>query len=275
MIKKLILTAVLVFAIMGIPMTCKAIGEEVTITAADGTSSGATISGTTDASAVMVQIRNADGDIVSMASFPVVNNEFSCNISQSLTAGSEYTIYVADYEGGTFATQTVTASESTTNTNTNTNTSTNSSASSDAGSSSAPDSSSAGVTPAVPVVPTVPEGTTVPGQGIQPAVPSNQEKPAAQEKPEAEEVTETTEKPEKPAVTETKEEDYEVAELSEEPGEEDDDIVIGKPADEPKEQEQEGSGKGFLLPLVIIIIVVIGGIGAFLIIKKIRDDNSY
>ena len=103
--KRLILTFVFALVILAIPMKSEARNEEVTLSSASVTSSGATVSGSTDAPAVMVQIRDANNNIVAMSSFAVVNNAFSGTVSQSLSAGSTYTIYVADYEGGPFATE--------------------------------------------------------------------------------------------------------------------------------------------------------------------------
>ncbi|MBP5197848.1 MAG: LysM peptidoglycan-binding domain-containing protein [Lachnospiraceae bacterium] len=104
MMKRLIITIALALMIIGIPMISEAKDREVTVTDATVTSTGATVSGTTDAPAVMVQIRNANDEIVAMSSFAVVNNTFNGTVSQSLTAGATYNIYVADYEGGPFST---------------------------------------------------------------------------------------------------------------------------------------------------------------------------
>ncbi|MCR5255702.1 MAG: LysM peptidoglycan-binding domain-containing protein [Acetatifactor sp.] len=111
MMKRLIITIALALMIIGIPMISEAKDREVTVTDATVTSTGATVSGTTDAPAVMVQIRNANDEIVAMSSFAVVNNAFTGTVSQSLTAGATYNIYVADYEGGPFSTAEVTVPE--------------------------------------------------------------------------------------------------------------------------------------------------------------------
>ncbi|MCR5032181.1 MAG: LysM peptidoglycan-binding domain-containing protein [Lachnospiraceae bacterium] len=107
--KRRILTMVLVLTILGIPMVCEARNEDVTVSSASVTSSGATVSGTTNAPAVMVQVRDANNEIVVMASFAVKDGAFSGNIPQNLTPGATYQIYVADYEGGPFVTEEVTA----------------------------------------------------------------------------------------------------------------------------------------------------------------------
>ena len=79
--KRLILTFVFALVILAIPMKSEAHNEEVTLSSASVTSSGATVSGSTDAPAVMVQIRDANNNIVAMSSFAVVNNAFSGTVS--------------------------------------------------------------------------------------------------------------------------------------------------------------------------------------------------
>ncbi|MGN0345724.1 MAG: sortase B protein-sorting domain-containing protein [Lachnospiraceae bacterium] len=95
---------------LGNGMVSYAAGKTVTITSVSGTTTTVTVAGTTDAAAVMVQIRDASGTtILAMQSFGTLNDEFSGSITGlSLTAGTEYTVYIADYEGGPWATQTVT-----------------------------------------------------------------------------------------------------------------------------------------------------------------------
>ncbi len=194
MMKRLILTVVMVLMIMGIPVISKAQGRDVTITDADGASTGVTISGTTDAYAVMVQIRDSGNHIVTMASFPVVNNEFSGTISQSLTAGADYTIFVADYEGGTFSTETVTATQASNpgSSTTPSSSGTNTSESSDL---------SEAETPVLPPLPEFPQ-PEVPVTPVQPVTPTPAVTPVAPEKPEATEADETPVSTEKPAVVE-------------------------------------------------------------------------
>ncbi len=86
------------------PLTSFAAGEPVTIGSTSADTSGVTVSGTTDATSVMVQIRDENGsDIIDMYSMPVLDGKFSGTVSSSLTAGQKVKVYVADYEGGTFA----------------------------------------------------------------------------------------------------------------------------------------------------------------------------
>ncbi|MGN0326667.1 MAG: LPXTG cell wall anchor domain-containing protein [Lachnospiraceae bacterium] len=105
------LSAFLCLAMLwGNGMVSYAAGETVTITSVSGTTTTVTVAGTTDASAVMVQIRDASGTtILAMQSFGTLSDNFSGSITGlSLTAGATYTVYVADYEGGPWATSTVT-----------------------------------------------------------------------------------------------------------------------------------------------------------------------
>ena len=86
------------------PLTSFAAGEPVTIGSTSADTSGVTVSGTTDATSVMVQIRDENGtDIIDMYSMPVLDGKFSGTVSSSLAAGQKVKVYVADYEGGTFA----------------------------------------------------------------------------------------------------------------------------------------------------------------------------
>ena len=101
--KKLILIMILAIVIALIPDVCKARNKDVTITSASITNGVANVSGITSAPAVMVQIRDTNGDIVAMMSTAVVNDRFSEGISGSYTSSAIYSFYVADYEGGTFA----------------------------------------------------------------------------------------------------------------------------------------------------------------------------
>ena len=101
--KKIVLTLILALVVALIPDVCKARNKDVTITSAAITNGVANVSGITSAPAVMVQIRDASGDIVAMMSTAVVDDRFSERISGSYTSGATYSFYVADYEGGTFA----------------------------------------------------------------------------------------------------------------------------------------------------------------------------
>ena len=86
------------------PLTGFAAGKDVTISSTSADTSGVTVSGTTDATSVMVQIRDENGtDIIDMYSMAVLGGKFSGTVSSSLAAGQKVKVYVADYEGGTFA----------------------------------------------------------------------------------------------------------------------------------------------------------------------------
>lgn len=86
------------------PLTGFAAGKDVTISSTSADTSGVTVSGTTDATSVMVQIRDESGtDIIDMYSMAVLGGKFSGTVSSSLAAGQKVKVYVADYEGGTFA----------------------------------------------------------------------------------------------------------------------------------------------------------------------------
>lgn len=91
------------------PLKVRAAGEDVNISSASATTSSVTVSGTTDASSVMVQVRDADGNVLDMYSMGVLNGEFSGSFNVNLTSGQDVEIYVADYEGGPFARQSTTA----------------------------------------------------------------------------------------------------------------------------------------------------------------------
>ena len=85
------------------PLTSFAAGEPVTIGSTSADTSGVTVSGTTDATSVMVQVRDETGtNILDMYSMPVLDGKFSGTVSTSLSAGQTVKVYVADYEGGTF-----------------------------------------------------------------------------------------------------------------------------------------------------------------------------
>lgn len=94
---------------LGNGMVSYAAGQTVTITSVSASTTTVTVAGETLAAAVMVQIRDASDAIVAMQSFGTLDDKFSGSITGlSLTAGATYTVYVADYEGGTWAIQTVT-----------------------------------------------------------------------------------------------------------------------------------------------------------------------
>ena len=97
-----ILLAAAVCLIM-LPADVFANNEDVTISDASATGTSMTVSGTTDASAVAVQIRDSSGKIWAMGTLGVHGHSFSGTISNLRLSTGDYTIYVADYEGGTWA----------------------------------------------------------------------------------------------------------------------------------------------------------------------------
>ena len=87
--------------ILAFSITAYARNEAVTISSAEATTSTVTVSGTTNALAVMVQVRDDEDNIIKMESFGTVSGAFSGTIDDlSLKADTEYTVFVADYEGG-------------------------------------------------------------------------------------------------------------------------------------------------------------------------------
>ena len=231
MIKRLILILVLVLAIIGIPFVSEAREKDVTVESADITTTEAAISGTTEAPAVMVQIRNSDGEIVSMVSFAVVDNEFSGNITQSFAEGETYRFFVADYEGGDFTIVEVTAaeeSESETPASTDNTSASESSETTDASENSTSSDTSSQETSVAPLIPPATETVIVPVTPTGPVAPPSTQPPAGvrPEKPDdvtdEKEETESqeTEKPgtdDKPAADEETIEETEVQAESEAP----------------------------------------------------------
>ncbi len=119
-----ILALILVLCLVTLPMIeADAANESVTISSASVTSGSATVSGTTGALAVMVRVTDANGNILAMQSFAVSDSgSFSASIGDlTLTVGT-YTISVADYEGGAWASATAAITPSATPSPTPTNT---------------------------------------------------------------------------------------------------------------------------------------------------------
>lgn len=105
-IYSLILMCVCIISICGVAY---AKDKEVTELEASATQSSVSVSGTTDAIAVIVQVRDSEGNILAMKSFGTVDGEFSGSITGlRLSSGTEYTICVADYDGGSWKKETVT-----------------------------------------------------------------------------------------------------------------------------------------------------------------------
>ena len=113
--KKKVLAILLVLCLIIQPVIrSDAKNKSVTISSASMTTSSASVSGSTDALAVMVRITNASGEIVAMQSFAVsAAGSFSASITATSSkpfAAGTYTISVADYEGGSWTTTTATVS---------------------------------------------------------------------------------------------------------------------------------------------------------------------
>lgn len=119
--KKKISLLLTIICLLAFSVTAYAKNETVTISSAEATKTTVTVSGTTKALAVMVQVRDTEDNILKMESFGTVSGEFSGKIEDlTLKEGTEYTVYVADYEGGDWTTATVNVPESTTETTTTT-----------------------------------------------------------------------------------------------------------------------------------------------------------
>ncbi len=109
--KKTLLSVLLILCLIfqtAIPVNAK--NESVTIDSCVLTTSSAVITGTTNAHAVMVRIKDDSKSIIALQSFAVsASGTFSASLEDiSLTDGSAYTISVADYEGGAWTTTTAT-----------------------------------------------------------------------------------------------------------------------------------------------------------------------
>ncbi len=83
--------------------------QSVTISSCTLTTSSAVVTGTTSAHAIMVRIKDASNNVIALQSFAVASDgSFSASLeSVSFSAGT-YTVSVADYEGGSWATTTAT-----------------------------------------------------------------------------------------------------------------------------------------------------------------------
>lgn len=103
---KIMITVLLI--VLCLPITVHAKDQAVTITSASAAASKVTVSGTTTAAAVMVQVRDASDNILGMQTLGVVDGKFSGDVTDlTLAADTDYTVYVADYEGGAWETETV------------------------------------------------------------------------------------------------------------------------------------------------------------------------
>lgn len=84
---------------------------EITINNVSGTEKSASVSGVVDKdiTAVVIEVVDGNGQILSMQTVEVVNKTFSAsNIYADLDVGSKYTIKVADFDGGEWAKKDIT-----------------------------------------------------------------------------------------------------------------------------------------------------------------------
>ena len=104
-IKKYVFALITLFMILCMAKPVFAMDKAVNIAEATGTTTQITISGTTEALAVIIQLRSSDGtNILKMETVGVVEGSFSKSFTElNLSDGTDYKIYVADYEGGTWA----------------------------------------------------------------------------------------------------------------------------------------------------------------------------
>lgn len=108
--KKLLGVITMIFAFVAFSLTAFAADKPVTIASASATTGKVTISGSSEALAVLVQVRDASDNILGMQSFGTVDGAFGGDIEAlTLTDGATYTLYAADYEGGAWTTYSVTA----------------------------------------------------------------------------------------------------------------------------------------------------------------------
>lgn len=79
----------------------------VVLSGVSATSTSVTVSGTTDALAVTIQIRDGSNNILGMVTCGTVDESFTGTVSDlSLSSGTEYQVFVADYEGGNWTKET-------------------------------------------------------------------------------------------------------------------------------------------------------------------------
>lgn len=115
--KKILSIIICLFLAFMIPHTVYAANQPVTLSAGSVSGTTVTVSGTTSAKAVMVQVRDANDAIIGMNALGVSGGAFSGSFTVAgLTAGATYTVYAADYEGGAWSTMQVTVPATTTTT---------------------------------------------------------------------------------------------------------------------------------------------------------------
>ena len=98
----------LLFVAICLPVTVEAKNKDVTVSDTKVEATKATVSGKTEALAVMVQVRDANNNILGLETFATNGGAFTGEVTGlSLAADTDYKVFVADYEGGNWATQTV------------------------------------------------------------------------------------------------------------------------------------------------------------------------
>ncbi len=101
------LPLLLVLLVMATPVYAK--DKTVVIDSVICYASSVSVSGSTDAVAVTIQIRNSDGTIVAMDTVGTQDGKFVKSVAGQFSVGGAYQVYVADYEGGSWAKQEATA----------------------------------------------------------------------------------------------------------------------------------------------------------------------
>lgn len=130
--KKIISSVIMVILLVCISMPVVAANKNVVISSGEASAEQVVIKGTTEALAVNVQLRSADGnDVIAMITVGTQDGKYTAKINNlNLVAGKSYAVYIADYEGGDWTVKEVKVPESTTpggNTGNNGSTTTNTS----------------------------------------------------------------------------------------------------------------------------------------------------
>ncbi len=98
----------LLFVAICLPVTVEAKNKDVTVSETKVEATKATVSGKTEALAVMVQVRDANNNILGLETFATNGGAFTGEVTGlSLAADTDYKVFVADYEGGKWTTATV------------------------------------------------------------------------------------------------------------------------------------------------------------------------
>ncbi len=94
--------------IMCLPVRVYAKDRSVNLTSSSAEATKVSVKGSTDAAAVMVQVRDGNDNILALETFGTLNKEFSGEVTGlNLAADTDYKVFVADYEGGKWTTATV------------------------------------------------------------------------------------------------------------------------------------------------------------------------